>query len=101
MLAGGIFDDPPNNLLSDGVNTNDVPYQNVFPYVAFANSGRDSFHLNPGGDGCEMTTPSGGGGCAIAGIGTNINTGFGNLAILVLPVLYVFGRRLVRRVRKG
>ena len=101
VLAGGIFDDPPNNLLADGVNTNDVTYQNVFPYVAFANSGRDSFHLNPGGDGCETTTTSGGGGCAIAGIGTNVNTGLGNLAILLVPVLYVFGRRLVRRIRKS
>ena len=97
--AGGIFDDPPNNLLSDGVNTNDVPYQNVFPYVAFANSGRDSFHLNPGGDGCETTTPSGGGGCAIAGAGSNI--GISNLAILLVPVLYVFGRRFVRRISKS
>ena len=99
VLAGGIFDDPPNNLLADGVNTNDVPYQNVFPYVAFANSGRASFHLNPGGDGCETTTTSGGGGCAIAGAGSNI--GISNLAILLVPVLYVFGRRFVRRISKS
>jgi len=97
--AGGIFDDPPNNLLADGVNINDVPYQNVFPYVAFANSGRDSFHLNPGGDGCETTTTSGGGGCTIAGAGSNI--GISNLAILLVPVLYVFGRRFVRSISKS
>ncbi|MGH7802579.1 MAG: DUF4331 domain-containing protein [Thermodesulfobacteriota bacterium] len=90
----------PNNLLGDGVNTNDVPYQHVFPYVSFANSGRHSFHLNPGGDGCETTTTSGGGGCAIAGAGSNI--GISNLAILLVPVLYVFGRRFARRrIRKS
>jgi Domain of unknown function (DUF4331) len=31
-------------LLGDGVNTNDIPTQEVFPYVAFAHSGRDSRH---------------------------------------------------------
>ncbi len=30
--------------LGDGVNTNDFPTQEVFPYVAFAHSGRDSHH---------------------------------------------------------
>jgi hypothetical protein len=30
--------------LGDGVNTNDIPTQEVFPYVAFAHSGRDSRH---------------------------------------------------------
>jgi hypothetical protein len=30
--------------LGDGVNLNDVPTQEVFPYVAFAHSGRDSKH---------------------------------------------------------
>jgi hypothetical protein len=102
VLAGGTFDDPPNSLLGDGVNTNDVPYQNMFPYVAFANSGRDSFHLNPGGDGCEVVPPpngGGGSGCAIAGSNTDI--GLGNLAIPLVPVLYVFGRRFVRRISKS
>jgi hypothetical protein len=30
--------------LGDGVNLNDIPTQEVFPYVAFAHSGRDSMH---------------------------------------------------------
>ena len=38
VLAG--FSGAPYNTLGDGVNTNDVPYQETFPYVAFANSGR-------------------------------------------------------------
>jgi hypothetical protein len=37
----------PNNRIGDGVNSNDVPYQETFPYVAFANSGRNSRHQNP------------------------------------------------------
>jgi len=95
----------PNNLLGDGVNTNDVPYQNVFPYVAFANSGRNSRHIGPvaigGGEfGCPATTPSsGGGGCAIAGAGSKMD--MGSVAVLLVPVLYVFGRRFVRRVKKS
>lgn len=40
VLAG--YNSPPHSRLGDGVNTNDVPYQETFPYVAFANSG------NPG-----------------------------------------------------
>jgi hypothetical protein len=31
-------------LLGDGVNVNDIPTQEVFPYVSFAHSGRDSSH---------------------------------------------------------
>ena len=46
----------PNNRLGDGVNTNDVPYQETFPYVAFANSGRDSRHQGPGHLGCVAPT---------------------------------------------
>src|SRR5262249_21275311 len=42
----------PNNHIGDGVNTNDVPYQETFPYVAFANSGRNSRHQDPGSAGC-------------------------------------------------
>jgi hypothetical protein len=39
VLAGGQFSGFPYNSLGDGVNANDVPYQETFPYVAFANSG--------------------------------------------------------------
>ena len=34
--------------LGDGVNVNDIPTQEVFPYVAFAHSGRDRRHVDPG-----------------------------------------------------
>lgn len=42
----------PNNRIADGVNTNDKPYQETFPYVAFANSGRQSRHIDPNEAGC-------------------------------------------------
>ena len=51
VLKSG-FNVAPNNLLADGVNANDRLYQEVFPYVAFANSGRDSRHVDPSEDGC-------------------------------------------------
>ena len=46
------FNVSPNNKIGDGVNTNDRPYQETFPYVAFANSGRDRRHVDPGEPGC-------------------------------------------------
>jgi Domain of unknown function (DUF4331) len=39
--------------IGDGVNTNDVPYQETFPYVAFAQSGRGRRHVDPGEAGCS------------------------------------------------
>jgi hypothetical protein len=51
-LAGPPFNGFPNTRIGDGVNTNDVPYQETFPYVAFANSGRNSQHQDPGSAGC-------------------------------------------------
>jgi hypothetical protein len=48
VLAGPPFDGFPNNRIGDGVNTNDKPYQETFPYVAFANDGRNGRHINPG-----------------------------------------------------
>lgn len=51
VLKSG-FNIAPNNLLADGVNGNDRPYQEVFPYVAFANSGRNSRHVEPGENRC-------------------------------------------------
>ena len=55
-LAGGRFGQA---LLGDGVNTNDVPYQETFPYVAFAQSGRNSVKVSPGSPACgpAMWTP--------------------------------------------
>lgn len=38
VLAG--FNNAPYILIGDGVNTNDVPYQETFPYVAWAHPGR-------------------------------------------------------------
>jgi hypothetical protein len=46
----------PNNRIGDGVNTNDRPYQETFPYVAFANSGRNGRHQDPGTSGCFDST---------------------------------------------
>ncbi len=58
IVGGGVlqagFNVSPNNRIGDGVNTNDVPYQETFPYVAFAQSGRDRRHIDPGEAGCTM-----------------------------------------------
>jgi uncharacterized protein DUF4331 len=51
ILAGPQFNFP----LGDGVNTNDVPYQETFPYVAWAQSGRQRRHIDPGEAGCTMS----------------------------------------------
>jgi Domain of unknown function (DUF4331) len=54
VLAGAPFNGFPNNRIGDGVNSNDRPYQEKFPYVAFANSGRNSRHQDPGRFGCAQ-----------------------------------------------
>jgi hypothetical protein len=51
VLKAG-FNIAPNNLIADGVNANDRTYREVFPYVAFANSGRASRHADPLENGC-------------------------------------------------
>jgi hypothetical protein len=53
-LAGPQF----NYRLGDGVNVNDVPYQETFPYVAFAQSGRNRRHVDPGEPGCSPVVVS-------------------------------------------
>ena len=54
-VVNGILAGPQYNYpLGDGVNTNDVPYQEVFPYVAWAQSGRQRRHIDPGEPGCTM-----------------------------------------------
>lgn len=58
VLAGPPFNGFPYNRIGDGVNTNDVPYQEKFPYVAFAQSGRNSKHVGPGQPGCTGTCPT-------------------------------------------
>jgi hypothetical protein len=46
--------------LGDGVNVNDVPYRDDFPYLGSAPSGRDRRHIDPGEAGC---TAGGGSPC--------------------------------------
>lgn len=57
VLAGGDFSGFPHNRVGDGVNANDRPFQASFPYLAYANSGRDGRHIDPGEPGC--ITPAG------------------------------------------
>jgi hypothetical protein len=53
--VAGILAGPQYNYrIGDGVNTNDVPYQETFPYVAWAQSGRGRRHIDPGEAGCTM-----------------------------------------------
>jgi hypothetical protein len=56
VLAGPPFNQFPNNRLGDGVNTNDRPYQETFPYVSFANDGRYGRHVDPEESGCAAVT---------------------------------------------
>ncbi len=50
--TGAMFSGRSVAKLGDGVNTNDLPYQETFPYAAFAQSGRDRRHIDPGEPGC-------------------------------------------------
>lgn len=59
VVAGGVlaapfpgFNAAVNGRLGDGVNVNDAPYLDGFPYVAYAPSGRDRRHIDPGEPGC-------------------------------------------------
>lgn len=54
VLAGPTY----NYRIGDGVNTNDVPYQETFPYVAWAHSGRNRRHIDPGEPGCTQNSGS-------------------------------------------
>ena len=51
--AGAAFNAATVPLLGDGVNTNDATYQESFPYVAWAHSGRDRRHVDPGEMSCN------------------------------------------------
>lgn len=42
----------PNNRLGDGVNVNDRMFRDEFPFIAPANDGRNSRHVDPGEPGC-------------------------------------------------
>lgn len=57
VLAGPPFDGFPHNRIGDGVNANDAPYRETFPYVGYAHSGVDSRHVDPGEIGCTETCP--------------------------------------------
>jgi Domain of unknown function (DUF4331) len=52
VVAGGVlvkgFNIFPNNMLGDGVNVNDVPFRDEFPYLADCPSGRNRRHIDPG-----------------------------------------------------
>lgn len=56
LLKGAPYNGFPNNRLGDGVNTNDKAYQATFPYVGFAQSGRDSRKADPSEAGCSAPT---------------------------------------------
>ena len=50
-VAGALnptFNAFPNNRLGDGVNVNDAPLRNEFPYLADGPSGRNRRHVDPG-----------------------------------------------------
>jgi hypothetical protein len=53
--AGNPFVGTQVPALGDGVNTNDVPYQETFPYVAFAQSGYSRIHRNAGDKNCAQS----------------------------------------------
>ena len=52
--GGAPFTNVQVPIIGDGVNLNDVPLQEVFPYVAFAQSGRDRVHNGPGSKVCAQ-----------------------------------------------
>jgi hypothetical protein len=59
VVGGGVlaapfkgFNPEINGRLGDGVNVNDFPYLESFPYVAYSPSGRDRRHIDPTEPGC-------------------------------------------------
>ena len=57
ILAGPDFNRFPYNRIGDGVNANDAPYRETFPYVGYAHSGVTSRHVDPGEPGCQGICP--------------------------------------------
>jgi hypothetical protein len=57
ILAGDGFNGFPHNRVGDGVNKNDVPYRETFPYVGLAHSGVESRHIDTGESGCTGICP--------------------------------------------
>jgi len=60
--TGPDFDVAPNNLLADGVDVNDLPFLDQFPFLAVPTGGKDTPHAGPvqGTDGVPTATPSAG-----------------------------------------
>jgi len=61
-VVGVLTGDPqytgfPHNRIGDGVNVNDVPYRERFPYLGLAHSGRNSRHVDPDELGCDGVCP--------------------------------------------
>jgi hypothetical protein len=52
VVAGALVNGYNPPAIGDGVNTNDMPVQEKFPYISWAHSGRDRRHLDPGEPGC-------------------------------------------------
>jgi hypothetical protein len=59
LVVGGVllgtfpgFNPAIGGRLGDGVNVNDVPYRDTFPYLGDAPSGRSRRHIDPGEPGC-------------------------------------------------
>ncbi len=57
ILAGSGSNGFPHNRVGDGVNQNDVPYRETFPYVGLAHSGVESRHIDTGELGCTGNCP--------------------------------------------
>ncbi|MEM7586658.1 MAG: DUF4331 domain-containing protein [Acidobacteriota bacterium] len=57
VLAGEPFNGFPHNRVGDGVNANDAPYRETFPYLGYAHSGVESRHVDPGEIGCTGVCP--------------------------------------------
>ncbi len=81
VVVGGVLAPPfpgytpgVNDRLGDGVNANDAPYQETFPYVAFAPSGRDHRHIDAGDLSSDDGGPppdDGGGSLVFGGLGAS------------------------------
>ena len=56
-VAGVLLGPPFDSRVGDGVNAKGIPYQEAFPYVAWAVSGKNSRHVDPGENGCGNTPP--------------------------------------------
>jgi hypothetical protein len=64
LVVGGVlaapfdgYDPDIGGRLGDGVNVNDAPYLDRFPYVGYAPSGRDRRHIDPGELDCSVGNP--------------------------------------------